>query len=313
MAPARVPTGRPAAITAIVVNHNSLEFLKPCLAALRRALAGLDGEIVVVDNQSTDGSREWLARAADVDRAILSDENAGFGRANNRAIRESRGRLILLLNPDTVAGADSVRALASFLDAPEHAAAGAAGPTVVQVDGTFYRQCARNLPDPRSSARAMFPRLARWLAPAKPYFAFDRAPDRPARIECLSGSAMMIRRECLDRIGLFDEAFFLYAEDVDLCRRMRDTGWEVWHVPTDPVVHYSGGSSEKRSRTATVHFYRSAAIYYRKHFMRGRRMPRPVDVVVLAALRLRLALDLAAIVFGLRTQVGSVKPRERAA
>jgi GT2 family glycosyltransferase len=157
----------------------------------------------------------------------------------------------------------------------------------------------------------VFPWLAPWISPSKPYFRFERPPDQPTKVDCLSGSAMMIRRECLDEIGLFDEAFFLYAEDVDLCKRMSDAGRDVWYVPTDPISHHSGASSEKRSRFATVHFYRSAAIYYRKHFMRGRRLPRALDLLVLAGLRVRLTLDLAALALGTRTQVGSVKPRER--
>lgn len=305
------PSAHQPLVTAIIVNYNSLEFLKPCVAALRQALAGLEAEILVVDNASTDGSRDWLASTSEVDRAILNDDNVGFGRANNRAIRESCGRFVLLLNPDTVATGDSVRALVTFLEAPQHATVGAAGPTVTSVDASFYRQCARSFPDPRSGAARVFPWLARWIPPSKPYFQFERPPDRPTKIDCLSGSAMMIRRECLDDIGLFDEAFFLYAEDVDLCKRMSDAGWEVWFVPTDPVSHHSGASSEKRSRFSTVHFYRSAAIYYRKHFMRGRRLPRPLDLIVIAGIRARLMMDLAALALGTKTQVGSVKPRQR--
>lgn len=297
-------------VSAILVNYNSLEFLKPCVTALREALAGLDAEIIVVDNASADGSREWLTSTKDVDRAILNDENAGFGRANNRAIRESRGKFVLLLNPDTVATGASVRALVTFLDAPQHAAAGAAGPTVREIDGRFYQQCARNFPDLRSGAARAFPWLARWLPPSKPYFRFKAPPAEPTEVDCLSGSAMLIRCECLDAIGLFDEAFFLYAEDVDLCKRMSDAGWEVWYVPSDPITHHRGASSKKRSRFATRHFYRSAALYYRKHFMRGRRRPRAVDLLVLTGLRLRLGRDLLALALGLRTQVG-LKPPER--
>jgi len=309
----RTPAEDRPLVSAIVVNYNSLEFLKPCVASLRHALAGLDAEIIVVDNCSTDGSREWLAATTDVDRAILSPDNLGFGRGNNLAIRDSAGQFVLLVNPDTVATGDCVRSLLQFLAGEKGAQAGAAGPTVTSVDGAFYRQCARNFPDPRSGAAHVFPWLAPWVPPAKPYFSFTRPPDQATRIECLSGSAMMIRRECLDRIGLFDEDYFLYAEDIDLCKRMADAGWSVWYVPTDPLVHHSGGSSEKRSRFGTMHFYRSAALYYRKHFMRGRRVPRLLDMIVLAGLRIRLALDLAAITFGTKTQVGSVKPRERSA
>ena len=305
------PSARRPNVSAIIVNYNSLEFLKPCLAALRQALAGLDSEVLVVDNASTDGSRDWLASATEVDRAILGDENVGFGGANNRAIRESHGRFILLLNPDTRPTGDCVRALAAFLDAPQHGKVGAAGPTVTSVDGSFYRQSARNFPDPRSGAARVFPLLARLIPASKPYFAFEQPPDHAVKVDCLSGSAMMIRRGCLDEIGLFDEAFFLYAEDVDLCKRMSDAGWDVRYVPTDPVVHHSGGSSEKRSAFATRHFYRSAAIYYRKHFMRRWRAPGIVDLLVLAGIRVRLVLDLAGLAFGTRTQVGSVKPRER--
>src|SRR6266704_1692977 len=145
------PSTRRPLVSAIIVNYNSLEFLKPCVAALRQALAGLDSEILVVDNASTDGSREWLAST----------------QANNRATGESGGRYVLLLNPDTVPTGDSVRALVTFLDAPHHASVGAAGPTVTRVDGSFYRQCARNFPDPRSGAANVFPWLAPWISPSK--------------------------------------------------------------------------------------------------------------------------------------------------
>jgi len=299
------------AISVVIVNYNGRKFLNACLTSLRKALKGIRSEIVVVDNNSRDGSKEWLQGLAGEYIVILNDENAGFSRACNQAIAKSKGRYILFLNPDTTVGEGTLHALVGFMEGAAGQKAGAVGPTVVSVDGTFQRQCARALPQPSSAFAHLFPWLGRWFSVGPPghYLCFDTPPKEPTLVECLSGSAMMVRREVFQKIGFLDEAFFLYGEDMDLCKRMQDSGVGVWFVPTPSVIHFGGGSSEGRSWRSTLEFHRAARTYFRKHFVGDRRIPTLFQIVVIVGIWVRCGLDMLGLLLGTRRQVGGLKPR----
>lgn len=296
-------------LSVVIVNYNAARFLGSCLESLRPALQDTSHEIIVVDNASSDGSPDILHRMLDAECLILNNENRGFAAANNQAIQRALGRYILLLNPDTVTGRETIRSLLAFAEKAGPRAA-AFGPTIVNSDGTFQRQCIRNFPTPTSALRHLFSWARRSLvSEARPYLPYETPPDEAIPIECLSGSALMVKRDALDDVGLLDEAFFIYAEDIDLCKRLKDAGWETWFVPTEPLMHYGGGSSELRSMRSCRYFYRSARIYYRKHYMGGKRIPSPVDVLVIAGIWLRYGLEMLGLLLRRRSQVGSPKPR----
>lgn len=296
-------------LSVVIVNYNTGGYLAPCLDALAVALRDLDAEVIVVDNASPDGSGAPLREHARTDAYVALDRNVGFGGANNRGAAHARGEWLFFLNPDTVPSPGSFRDLVSFLRAAPRTI-GSVGPTVTNADGTFQRQCVRNLPQPQAAAKHVFPRISRMigLEPSRPYLPYAVAPPEPVKTECLSGAALAVRRDVFERLGGFDPDYFLFGEDVDLCKRINDAGHECWFTPTAPIVHFGGGASQTRSRRSTIEFYDAARIYYRKHFMKGRRVARPSDALVLGGIRLRCWVDLAMLRFGRRRHVGSAKP-----
>lgn len=269
-------------LSVVIVNYNVKYYLDQCLYSLRKALEGLDAEVIVYDNHSKDGSVEYLSAQYPEVTFISGNHNLGFARANNRAICQGRGEYVLLLNPDTIVAEDAIsRALAFMVSHPK---AGALGVRMMKVDGSDAMESRRGTPSPMTAFYKMsglcsrFPhshRFGRYYMGWLPW-------DEPARIDIVSGAFCMLRRKALDQVGLLDELFFMYGEDIDLSYRLLKGGWENWYLPLR-ILHYKGESTQKSSFRYVHVFYEAMLIFFRKHYKHlGVLVAMPVQVAIYA-------------------------------
>ncbi len=277
-------------LSVVIVNWKAREYLPGCLDSLLKNVAAIDSEVFFIDNNSMDGSPAWIRGRYPGVLVIENKENTGFSRASNQAIRLSRGDMILLLNPDTRLEAGAVGALISRLC--KDSGAGITGPRIEYPDGRIYPQCKRSIPDIRKSFFYLFglDKLKRDHMPGGRYTLDHLDPDKVHEVGAVSGSCMLIRREVFEDIGLLDEEFFLYGEDLDFCYRAGNNGWKVIYCPEARIVHYHGRSSRKRRLSSTVEFYRAMRTFYRKHYAPHRHPA--VNGLVNAGIGLRMLLSL---------------------
>ena len=256
---------KPVKLSVVIVNYNVRYYLEQCLRSVLRALVGIPAEVWVVDNASTDGSLEYLCPRFPEVKFIANTENQGFSRANNQAIRQSKGEYVLLLNPDTLVAEDTFRVCLNFLDS--HPDVGATGVRMLHPDGRFAPESRRGLPTPFTSFCKMtglgmlFPNSKLFGR----YYMRYLDPEQPNPIEVISGAFNMIRRKALDQIGLLDEDFFMYGEDIDLSYRLLQGGWKNYYLPC-LILHYKGESTEKSSYRYVHVFYEAMLIFFNKHY-----------------------------------------------
>src|SRR5579884_102658 len=249
-------------LTVVIVSYNTRDMLRDCLASLSKGCAGLEFETYVVDNASPDESAGMVAAEFPSVRLIANAENAGFTRANNQALRLAAGRHVVILNPDTEAEPDSLTTLVRFLDS--HSEAGACGPKLLNSDGSLQPN-GRPFPTPwreflgvtglRNLNRAAFDRRLE----------YGRAEfETLCEVDVVSGACMMVRKSVMDQVGMLDESFFMFYEEIEWCWRIRRAGWKVYYVPQARVVHHWMGSVRQQSRAMTARLFRSQLIYYQK-------------------------------------------------
>ena len=243
-------------LSIIIVNYNVRAYLEQCLQSVQKALEGIEGEVWVVDNNSPDDSVAVLRRDYPWVHLIANTENMGFARANNLAIRQSQSDYVLLLNPDTVVAEPTLRGVVEFMDA--HPEAGGAGVMMHNEDGTLAPESRRGLPTPWVAGLKM-------LGFTKRYYMSHLPWDQPGRIDVISGAFCMLRRQALDQVGLLDEDFFMYGEDIDLSYRLLKGGWQNWYLPFE-IVHYKGRSTRKTDFRYVHIFYQAMLIFFRKHY-----------------------------------------------
>ena len=243
-------------LSIVIVSYNVRSYLEACLQSVRKALEGIEGEVFVVDNHSSDDTVSVLRSHYPWVRLIENQENQGFAKANNIAIRQSQGDYVLLLNPDTVVGEQTLRSALLFMD--EHPKAGGAGVMMLNTDGTRAPESRRALPTPWVSCLKM-------LGFTKRYYMSHLPWDAPGRIDVVSGAFCLLRKEALDKIGLLDEDFFMYGEDIDLSYRLLKAGWENWYLPY-AIVHHKGKSTQKSDYRYVHIFYQAMLIFFRKHY-----------------------------------------------
>ena len=252
-------------LSIIIVNYNVKFYLEQCLESVRRASQGLQVEVFVVDNLSTDGSVEYLRERFPEVTFIANKENVGFARANNQAIRLSKGEYVLLLNPDTIVGEDTLARCVTFMDA--HPEAGGAGVHMLNIDGSFAPESRRGLPTPfvafckMVGLTKLFPK-SRLLGR---YYMGYLDKNEVNEMEVISGAYMMLRREALDKVGLLDEDFFMYGEDIDLSYRVLQGGYKNYFLPVR-MLHYKGESTVKSSYRYAYVFYQAMRLFFRKHY-----------------------------------------------
>ena len=241
-------------------------FLEQCLQSVKVAIEQVESEVFVVDNNSVDGSVEMVKERFPWVKLIANKENTGFSVANNQAIKESAGEYVLLLNPDTVVEADTFQKTVSFMDANPDA--GGLGVRMVDGKGDFLPESKRSLPTPEVAfykifgLSSIFPRSKRF---GKYHLGF-LAENETNEVEVLSGAFMMMRKQTLDKVGLLDETFFMYGEDVDLSYRIIKGGYKNYYFPEARIIHYKGESTKKGSLNYVYVFYNAMAIFAKKHF-----------------------------------------------
>lgn len=249
-------------VAVIVVSWNTRDLLLGCLAALPEALGGLRASVWVVDNNSQDDSLAAVEAAYPETRIIRNCTNVGFAAANNQAIQASTSRYVLLLNSDTEAEAESIARLVAFAD--QHPRAGVVGGRLHNPDGSFQASFS-DFPSLHSellSSSGIGPRLfGRWYPSYGP-----RESTWPRRVECIPGACMLVRRTTLAQVGLMDEAYFMYSEETDWCRRIWQAGWELWYLPTARIRHYGGQSTRQMRQPMVRALYRSKVRFFRKHY-----------------------------------------------
>ena len=244
-------------LSIIVVNWNTRELLRRCLASVEATVRGLSWEAIVVDNASGDGSAAMLRAEFPAVRLIENAENRGFGAANNQALRLMAGRYALLLNSDAVLTEGAVRALFDFMEAEP--AAAMAGGQLFNADGS------------RQNSIAAFPNLLTLLANMSllEYLFPKRFPSKrhtypgPIEVDSGIGACLLVRKAAIDAVGMFDERYFFFFEETDWARQMRAAGWTVWHVPA-ARIHHLQGQSIGGSLGSRIAFYRSRYQYFRK-------------------------------------------------
>jgi GT2 family glycosyltransferase len=253
-------------LSIVIVNYNVQHFLESCLQSVMVACEGIDAEVFVVDNDSVDGSVQMVRNRFPSVILIENRENVGFSRANNQAMRIAKGELVLLLNPDTLVEADTFSKCIAFMEG--HSDCGGLGIRMVDGKGNFLPESKRGLPTPEVAFYKIFG--LSWLFPRSKRFGryhlsyLDEHGTH--EVEILSGAFMMMRKEVLDKVGLLDEEFFMYGEDVDLSYRIILGGWKNYYFPDARIIHYKGESTKKGSLNYVYVFYNAMAIFARKHF-----------------------------------------------
>lgn len=258
-------------ISVVLVTYNSLDVLPACMASLIECTSALQLEIVIVDNLSTDGTRDWLGvwkqRYYNLFLSITIVEltdNRGYAFANNRGLEVCKGETILLLNPDTLVGRTAIEICAERLLSNENI--GAVGCRLELGDGTLDRACKRSFPTLWNS----FSRLtglsiafseSRFMAGYNLSYLDEHSCFA---VDCLCGAFLMFSRTVLDDVGFLDEDFFMYGEDIDWCYRIRRFGYQIWYQGTVTTIHYKGGNGGKGSRQSLKHFYETMHLYYVK-------------------------------------------------
>lgn len=252
-------------VSVIIVNYKVKFFLAQCLHSVLKAMDGIDGEVIVVDNNSQDDSIDYVRGLYPQVTFIENKENLGFACANNIAIRQSKGEYVVLLNPDTVVNEHLLTDCIALLDSNPNI--GATGVRMLNEDGTFAPESRRGVPTPFTAFCKMvgltklFPKSRLFGRYYMKYL--DEYATTP--IEIISGACMFIRKSVLDECGLLDEDFFMYGEDIDLSYRMLKTGKQNYYVPTR-IMHYKGESTKKDTFRYVYVFYEAMYIFFKKHY-----------------------------------------------
>ena len=277
-------------LSVIIVNYNVEHFLEQCLLSVRAASKGIDIEVFVVDNISIDGSVKMVKEKFPEVHLIENKENVGFSRANNQAIRISKGKYVLLLNPDTVVEEDTFLKTIQFMD--ENEDCGGLGVKMIDGKGNFLPESKRGLPTPAVAfykifgLSTLFPRSKKFGR----YHLGYLSKEETHSIEILSGAYMMMRKETLDKVGLLDEEFFMYGEDIDLSYRIILGGYKNYYFHDTSIIHYKGESTKKSSVNYVFVFYNAMIIFAKKHF--SEKNAKTFSFLINLAIYLRAAMAL---------------------
>lgn len=245
-------------VSIIIVNWNTRELLRDCLASLYEKVQGLPFEVLVVDNASTDGSVEVIRNGFPSVSLIVNSKNVGFAKANNQALEKSRAEYVLLLNSDTIVPEGVIGKMVEFMD--DHPQAGAATGKLVFPDGSTQPYTFGNDPTlsyliRRNLSKLLFKKdLHDWNA------------SRPAEVGWVTGGFMMVRQRAMEEVGGLDENMFMYFEDNDWCLRMRQKGWKIFYNPDVEIIHLHGKSFGEQHQARKKEYYQSLTYFYEKHY-----------------------------------------------
>jgi len=270
-------------LSIIIISWNTADLLAQCLASIYAHPPQETFEVLVVDNASTDDSVAMVHRRFPQVQVLDNQENTGFARANNQAIRRSRGEYLLLLNPDTNVAPNALQTLVEWLE--NHPQTGAVGPRTLNPDGTLQISAY-----PAPTLMGELWRLLH-LDQFHPYgvYAMDTWPlDAPRQVDALLGACLLLRRQVIEQIGLLDEAYFIYSEEIDLCYRLQTAGWQLYWLPTATIVHYGGQSTQQVAAEMFLRLYQGKLFFFRKHHGRWAGTVYKLVLMLITLLRLLL-------------------------
>ena len=255
-------------LSVVFLNYNTRDLTRQALSSVLAAAEGLEVEIFVVDNASVDGSADMVAAEFPQVKLICNAANVGFAAGNNVALRQVTGEYVLLINTDTIVRRDALRTMVEFLDA--HPEAGACGCKILDPDGTLQLDSRRGFPTPLAAFCKMSG-LSRFF-PKHPLIAHYHMtyldPEQTAEVEVLSGSCMMVRKAAMDQVGLLDESYFMYGEDIDWCYRFHQAGWKSYYVSTTSIIHFRGESGRGTPLKILYRKSQAMSIFVNKHMAR---------------------------------------------
>ena len=253
-------------ISIIIVNYNAKELLDSCLQFVIDAARNINSEIIVVDNASTDESSSFFKNKFNEVEFIWNNENIGFSKANNLALKKVTGDYILFLNPDTVIPEDCLEKCIQFFGL--HSDCGALGVKMLNEKGTFLKESKRGFPTPLVSFYKMiglcklFPRSKKFAK----YYEGHLNENETNKVEVLSGAFMMLSKSALSKVSGFDERFFMYGEDIDLSHRISQAGFNNYYFAETSIIHYKGKSTNKKDSSYTKYFYGSMKLFAEKYY-----------------------------------------------
>ena len=256
-------------LSIIIVNYNVKHFLEQCLKSVYQAIQNIEAEVFVVDNNSIDGSQDMVSSSFPDVKLICNTINTGFSTANNQAIKLSKGEYILLLNPDTVVPENCFQPLLEFADQTPDL--GGCGIPMYDGQGNYLPESKRGLPTPEVAFYKMIG-LNKLFPKSKKFGKYHLGylnPNQNHEVEVLAGAFMLIRKKVLDEIGLLDETFFMYGEDIDLSYRITKAGWKNYYFSASRIIHYKGESTKKLSTNYVKVFYKAMVIFAEKHYAGG--------------------------------------------
>jgi GT2 family glycosyltransferase/uncharacterized membrane protein len=253
-------------LSIIIVSYNVKEFLQNLLSSIRKAKGNLSLEIIVVDNNSEDGTVESISGKYSDITLITNKKNVGFGKANNQGMKIARGKYFLLINPDTLVKENTLSKMIEFLEnTPD---AGMAGCKVLNPNGTLQLPCRRSFPGPWVSFTKISG-LSQLFPKSKLFARYNLTyldEDKTYPVDAISGSFMFLRRETYEKTGGFDNDFFMYGEDLDFCYRVKEAGYKIYYYPETEIIHYKGESTKRSSIDETRVFYQAMGLFVEKHF-----------------------------------------------
>lgn len=295
----------------IIVNYNTKELLRSCLESVFQKTKGIDLDVFVADNNSSDGSQEMLKNEFPRVKTIANKENLGFAKANNLAIKKSQGNYIFLLNPDTIVLDENIKEVIDFME--KNPEIGAVGPLVLNKDRTMQKQCKRGWPTfwnaftYYSGLWKLFPQNKWWKRKFGGYFLLEKPNDRICEVDCLSGAAMILRSQALEQAGLMPEDYVMYWEDIELCFKIKKSGWKIYYFPFFRITHYGGaGGSQIHAAKNLWYFHRGAFIFYKKFL--ANKYFFLIDILYYSGICLAFASKLLLNLFRGEKVIGSKKP-----
>lgn len=269
-------------LSIIIVNYNTYTLTKQTIDSVLEKKLPFEYEIMLVDNASMDDSMVKLQEdykdiiTEGLLKITLNDANLGFAKANNIGMRKSKGEYILLLNSDTYVVEDCLQQCMQYIECYNTEAAiqgeneckiGALGCKVILPDGSLDHACKRGFPTPKASLYYFLKLHKKDKVKYGLYDALHLGEDEVGEVDCLMGAFMLMPREALDKVGLLDEDFFMYGEDIDLCYRIKEGGYKILYYPEASIIHYKGGSSKKRRTKVIYDFHNAMWIFYKKHYI----------------------------------------------
>jgi GT2 family glycosyltransferase len=246
-------------LSVVILNYNVRYFLEACIRSVEAAVAGMNAEIIVVDNNSPDDSCDMMRNSFPNIQLIANNENVGFAKANNQAVKVAKGEYVCILNPDTIVAEDTFTQLLTFAESTENV--GSIGCKLIDGSGAFLPESKRNIPTPMVSVKKIIG------SKTSGYYS-NLNENEVGKVDILVGAFMLMKKSVYDQVGGFDEDYFMYGEDIDLSYKIKKAGFQNYYYGNTTVIHYKGESTLK-DKTYAKRFYGAMQLFYKKHFKRN--------------------------------------------